>query len=160
MVGGDLGSLLDLYRDDEMIGVGVLSLFTLDEIFLTGSQVVPSGNGLTIVNIFPVPIVSVVLITSTFHDSGEVGHVVVEVHLQLASIVTRHIESISRGDWGNEITSHSVGQKASWKSIGSLEIHGERIVVLLSIKLVPIMHPISGVVEASSQTVRTRIMTG
>lgn len=81
MVSWNLRSLLDLYRDNEVIMVRVLSLFSLDEVLLTGSQVVPGGYGLTVADILPVPIISVVHPAIGFSDESEIGHVVLSIKL-------------------------------------------------------------------------------
>jgi hypothetical protein len=81
MVSWNLRSLLDLYRNNEMISVRVLSLFSLNEILLTGCQGVPGRYGLTVANILPVPIISVVHPTIGSSDESEISHVVLSIKL-------------------------------------------------------------------------------
>jgi hypothetical protein len=141
-----------------MVSTRTLRLFSLNLIFLTCSEADPIGDGLSIADILEVPVISVACPGTSFQHLDK-STIVAHVKVEPALVIAGHVESVSGGDWRHEPSLQAIGHKVARQRVGSLSVHLKRIVVRLGVKVRPVPHVASGIVEGSSKTVGTRVVS-
>jgi hypothetical protein len=122
-----------------MIATSAFSLFGIKSVPLTCGETDPLRNGLSVLHVLEVPVVSVMGPATSFQYLDH-SAIVTNVKIKSTPIITTHVESVSSCHWWNEVALKTVGMPIAGQRVRNLGFHGKGISVLFGIETSPIAH--------------------